>query len=532
MTPLAGCLPVLGVVALLFSPGPAVAQSAAPIKRVVVYPDRAMVTRAVKIPCGAHAIASFPGIPPAADVQSFRAAASAAVVDGVRWQEQPRKDAYGPRAETLKKKVQDLTAEHNLSLRNEARFQNAQTTARGYLTLAQWHLKRELAGPRPATSVWKNALDAAIESELKAEAAQSAAHIRSRELRHQLDEARAELERVDAAAPRREIVAEAVITCSAGKTTEVELSYLVGGASWEPSYEARAQESASAVELKAFATVTQTTGEDWHEAQLILSTAVPRQNATPPKIHPLFVNAIEQAPPRKVLVERAEEIRHSEGASGAMAASTGTRMRAVAQGLSVQLVVPDPADVAGDGTAARVLFARNKLPADFSFRTSPKLAPFVYLVADTVNAAPFPILAGTVDLYRHGSFLARHTTPTVASGARFLLSFGIEERLRAKRVVLEEREHETGLLSKAHRRVYAYRFHLANYLDRPTKLELSDHIPVSEMKDVSVSVDGQTTPGYNIEPSDGIVHWSLTLAAGEERDIDLAFHIDVPREYQ
>jgi uncharacterized protein (TIGR02231 family) len=233
-----------------------------------------------------------------------------------------------------------------------------------------------------------------------------------------------------------------------------------------------------------------------------------------------------------VLVERAEEIRHSEGASGSVAASTGTRMRAVEQGLSVQLVVPDLADVAGDGTAARILFARTKLPAEFHFRSSPKLAPFVFLVADTVNAAPFPILAGSVDLYRNGSFLSRHTTETVASGARFPLSFGIEERLRAKRVVLEERERETGLISKDRRRIYSYRFYVANYLDRASELELSDHIPVSEMKDVTVAVDGQTTAGYNLDRRDGIVRWTLKLAPGEERAIDLAFHIDVPGEYR
>jgi hypothetical protein len=52
------------------------------------------------------------------------------------------------------------------------------------------------------------------------------------------------------------------------------------------------------------------------------------------------------------------------------------------------------------------------------------------------------------------------------------------------------------------------------------------------MKDVTVSVDGQTIAGYNLERSDGIVRWSLKLTAGEERAIDLAFHIDVPSEYQ
>jgi uncharacterized protein (TIGR02231 family) len=233
-----------------------------------------------------------------------------------------------------------------------------------------------------------------------------------------------------------------------------------------------------------------------------------------------------------MIVERSEEIRHSEGASGSGGSAMGTRMRAVAQGLSVQLLVPDAADVAGDGTAARVLFAHTPLPAQFHFRTSPKLAPFVYLVADAVNAAPFPIVAGTVDLYRDGSFLARHTTETVACGARFTLSFGVEERLRAKRVVLEEREHATGLISKGRQRDYAYRFYLANHLDRAVEIELTDHIPVSEMKDVTVAMEARTTAGYSIDNADGIVHWPLRLRAGEERAIDLAFRIDVPSDYR
>lgn len=518
--------------ATLFLCGPAAAQPTTPIKRVVVYPDRALVTRAVKIPCGTHVLASFAGIPPAADAQSFRAMASSAVVDGVRWQKETRQDAYAASAEKLNHRIETLTAEHQQSLRTESRFENARTTAHGYLTLAQWFLKREMSGPKPATTVWKNGLDAAIESELKATVLLTGARIHSRELRRQLDETRADYTRLAEAAPRRDYLAEAVVTCPVGKTTEVELSYLVGGASWEPSYEARARESAGEVDLKAFATVKQTTGEDWQQVQLILSTAVPRQNATPPKIYPLRVTSVEQEPPRKVLVERAEDIRHSQGASGSVAASSGTRMRAVAQGLSVQLVVPELADVAGDGTVSRMLFARSKLPADFRFRSTPKLAPFVYLVADTVNTAPFPILAGSVDLYRNGSFLSRHTTERVASGARFPLSFGIEERLRAKRVVLEERERETGLISKDRRRVYSYRFYVANHLDHASELELSDHIPVSEMKDLTVAVDGPTTAGYNLERSDGIVRWLLKLAPGEERAIDLAFHIDVPGEYR
>lgn len=521
---------LLGLATLLVA-GTAAAQPAQ-IKRVVVYPDRATVTREATVACGSHVIASFPGVPPAADPQSFRALAGHATVDGLRWQEHVRKDAYSAHAEALAKTIDGLATELAESQRDEAGAQQARTTARGYLTLAQWHLKREISAAKPATSVWKSAVDTAVEGELAASATLTNARLHSRELRRKLEQARAEQSRLTAAAPRKEYSVEVVLTCDEGKTATVALSYLVGGASWLPSYQARAHESAGKVDLEAFATVTQATGEDWHQAELVLSTAVPRQNATPPKIEALHVTSLQQEPPRKVVVDRSEDIRHSAGAAMVGSGATGTRMQALAQGLSVQLLVPDPADVPGDGTATRVQFGRVSMAADFRFRSSPKLAPFVYLVADAVNAAPFPLVAGDVDLYRGGSFLARQPLETVASGARFTLSFGVEERLRSERVVVEERQHDTGLLGNATRRVYAYRFHLANHLGRAVEIELTDHIPVSEMKDVTVTVDPQTSPGYSIAASDGIVAWPVKLAAGEERALDLAFRIDVPSDYR
>ena len=56
----------------------ALALAAAPQSRVaevVVYPDRAQVTRALELPCAPGAVAVFEGLPPTADQGSFRARA-------------------------------------------------------------------------------------------------------------------------------------------------------------------------------------------------------------------------------------------------------------------------------------------------------------------------------------------------------------------------------------------------------------------------------------------------------------------------
>jgi hypothetical protein len=73
---------------------------------------------------------------------------------------------------------------------------------------------------------------------------------------------------------------------------------------------------------------------------------------------------------------------------------------------------------------------------------------------------------------------------------------------------------------------------MANYLDKPAELEISDHIPVSEMKDVSVTLDAATSAGHTLEKSDGIIRWPVKLAPGEQRSLDLTFHIDIPSEYR
>lgn len=71
--------------------------------------------------------------------------------------------------------------------------------------------------------------------------------------------------------------------------SDVRLMYLVGGASWSPSYNVRAKEDRSGVTLEYNASVTQMSGEDWTDVEMTLSTATPSLVATSPKLDPLTV---------------------------------------------------------------------------------------------------------------------------------------------------------------------------------------------------------------------------------------------------
>jgi hypothetical protein len=90
---------------------------------------------------------------------------------------------------------------------------------------------------------------------------------------------------------------DAVITVdkSCEEKGSVQLNYLVSAASWKPQYKFRAGQTAKdPVSLEYLAAIMQHTGEEWEDVEIVLSTAQPMLNATPPELHRLAVAVLPQ----------------------------------------------------------------------------------------------------------------------------------------------------------------------------------------------------------------------------------------------
>jgi uncharacterized protein (TIGR02231 family) len=503
----------------------------AQVSSVVVFPDRAQVTREQTVPCSGKALATFESLPPAAEPASFVALADGASVESLMAEERPLSARFGPELEALGKKREALERELAELADARARDQALEKLAEGLSKVAVQRVSSELAEPKPDVRSWKGAFDAALATRLRPVSEVAARAARQRELQRALETVRAREAWLSASSERLERRVEVRLACRSGRA-RVSLQYVVGGAGWTPVYEARADEAHQRVRLSSFATVHQRTGEDWSDVSLVLSTALPRANASPPVLQPLTLRAQEREPERKVLVRREEYREHAEAPGGSGSAESEGAVRAAAQGISVQLVVPGKAEVPGDGSSVRLLVARTWMDAVFSWRAVPKLHPVFFRVARLVNGAPFPLLPGPVDVFRSSGFIGRQELERVAQGGPFSLSFGLEESLRVERLVVEEVSRDSGFLGSHRRFRYAYRFKVANQLPRAESVEIAEHIPVSELDDVHVELDSkQTSEGYSLEPADGIVSWKVKLAPAEQRSLDLAFHVDVPNSY-
>ncbi len=497
---------------------------------VVVYPDRAQVTRLAAVTCGARVSLTFESIPPAAGADSFRARVTNGSIDGLRAELVNSEREFAPKVESLAK-LFDSLAEERAALDDAVhRADEQRSLAQRFARVATTMTSQEMAREKPDVKAWQTAFDTSLSTALSANKAAAEAHQKLQELGRREAEAQRQLAELRAGSRRSSYRVEVLVSCPAGATAEVALSYLVGGSSWAPVYEARVEDAA--VDFSTYATVTQITGEDWSNVEVTLSTAVPVQNATPPELKKLSVIGNEKAPERKVLVRREEANIHGAVSADPAAPRKPGVSGAVNQGLSVQLKVPDKAKVSGDGSAIRVFVGKRKLKAKLELRVMPSALPVAFRVADLTNELDWPLLPGAVDLFRSTGLVGRYSLERVAQGAAFTLTLGIEDTIRVKRVVVEELTRDTGLFAGKKRFTYAYRFELANYGKVPVEVVLSDRLPVSELDDISVSIGEKTTPGYSLDKVDGLPKWKISLKPQERKNIDYAFRVDVASSYE
>ena len=96
---------------------------------VVVYPDRARVTRVLEVPCAERARVSFGEVTPAADARTFRGSISEGTVEGVRWEERGRATAFAARAAALDRALLDLDGQITALEQRLVRTENSRRSA-------------------------------------------------------------------------------------------------------------------------------------------------------------------------------------------------------------------------------------------------------------------------------------------------------------------------------------------------------------------------------------------------------------------
>jgi uncharacterized protein (TIGR02231 family) len=329
----------------------------------------------------------------------------------------------------------------------------------------------------------------------------------------------------------------------------ISVTYRVQGARWTPLYDAELDTSAAgpaaSLTLVRRANITQTTGEDWPDASLTLSTQrVIGAHAAPP-VTPWTLAlrdpamALEASPARGATraVPMAREPAPMAAPLALPALGDGVaaiEQEAVAQGgdFATRFAVPGRVSVSGDGAQRAVRLGAHRLEAALTARIAPALDPRAFLTASAAWTDAVPLLPGEASLLRDGVFIGKARLGFVAAGDRAEFGFGVDERIKVERAPVRRRDNDPSGWSATRVQTADFRTLVTNQHRRPMRIIVVDRLPVSENSAVTVEpLPSNTAPSERPAPDQrGILTWSHDYAPGEAREFRLGWRLRWPAD--
>ncbi|MGY4434128.1 uncharacterized protein (TIGR02231 family) [Bradyrhizobium sp. F1.13.1] len=341
------------------------------------------------------------------------------------------------------------------------------------------------------------------------------------------------------------------IAAPAATKATLRVTYNVRNARWLPLYDARldtgAKDRKPQLELVRRAEVTQSTGEDWSNVTLGVSTVRIGRGGSAPELNSLVAqypqvpkpralgSLSDSAMPAAAPMQRKMEAPAYASRSREDLAERAEEQQAVAEIGDFQATYKIPGRVSlGAAEGAKSLrIASMTVPADLMVRAAPVMDPTAFLEASFKQADDTSLLPGKVAIYRDGTFVGRGKLSASAKDDIVRLGFGADDKVRIERAVLKRNEGSAGLLvttSKTDER--SFKTTIRNGHDFPIKVAIEDQLPVSENEDILVEMLPATTPptASNIRDRRGVLEWSFDAKPGEVKDINFAWRIRWPKD--
>ncbi len=515
------------------------------IKSVTVYPDRAMVTRSRKIELRrGRNVLRFTGGSVALQPQSLRAYSDTndCVIQGITSHVERRSDAANPAVRKLEEELQLLENRMDeQSRRAERARQDLSGVERYAAYLAGFisdHSTGDVSGGTGSGTDWQQALNFLNTRRVASRKQLQSADEEIQKIKDRNAIVEARLNQIRSAGRRSSRTIDIVVQSLTGKAATLSFSYVIQGASWSVSY-GMYLEADGQVTTEYYGNVRQETGEDWKNVRLALSTATPSRGASRPRVRPVYVAAYETGT-RETFVETerkaapttaANEPGPDDGAPGdGEGANTGGFAGVEAAGESLVFQIPQKVDAPSSQRSQRVTIARfSQRPEKRFYRIVPALQQTAHLAATVPNKRSYPLLSGPVDAFRNSGYTGRSEIEYTPAGGSFLVGFGVDRSMSVERSLKRYRE-STGTLSSGRYYHTIVTLEIRNRSDAPRATSVYERVPVSDVEEVQVAIQGDTTGGYTREDS-GILNWSFELAPRAKKQIKLHYRVRVPDSY-
>ena len=525
------------------------------IAAVTVYQDRAVITRTTSVQLvGGTTELVFANLPQTLNEQSLqvsgKGAAAATILDVSA--KQTYVD-YTPDARV--KELED-------QLRAQAKQTRSLDDRTTLLTMQSATLDRMEAAlfappakdvPRPELNQFTASLAYLSEQKAKIVSDRATLDEQREDLQNKINTVQNQLNELRGAGGKAFKTVTVRVAASAAGSLELSLSYTVPGAGWVPSYDARVSSAERTVQLDYFGLVRQSTGEDWRDVALTLSTARPSLGGAAPVLTVWGLDVydpivLRQKAERDAYAKREVDMRAMRAAAPAavnmqtLTTNVGDYADAAEDkdasfaaatietgATSATFRIATASSIPSDNSPQRVPITSASLKALPEYLTVPKRQQAAFLTSKVVNGSDFPLLAGAMNVFLDGTFVATSALRTVMAGEKFDLALGVDDGIAIKHKRVNKFTEDTGLTNSGKRITYEYLITVQNNKKTTERVIVADQVPLSRNEKIVVKL---LSPDLKeVKPTEeGTLKWSLDLKPGEKRELHVKFSVEYPNE--
>lgn len=333
---------------------------------------------------------------------------------------------------------------------------------------------------------------------------------------------------------------EIVVSVSAEEATaaELEVNYVVDNAGWTPVYDLRAINTRTPVQLSYKANVFQSTGEEWKNVKLKLSTANPSLGGQKPELYTWYldfyqdnfskalsgrISGVQVSRAAPMMEKQAEEAKLEDAVSSADYVNT------IQTTLNTEFDIALPYTVLSASKPTLVDIRNYDMKADYEYAVAPKLDADAFLLAKATGWEEFNLLPGEANIFFEGTFVGKTYIDPNNIKDTLAISMGRDKRIVVKREKIKDYTTRK-TISSSQRDSYAWEVSVRNTKGEPVKIVIEDQVPVSQNSQIEVTVTD--TGGGRYVKDTGKLSWNLNLQPNETKKMVFKYEVKYPKDKQ
>ena len=342
------------------------------------------------------------------------------------------------------------------------------------------------------------------------------------------------------------------VICFISGEIPVSLSYFTSNAGFTPSYDVRVNSKTNDLKLVYKAAITQTTGIDWKQTKLTLSTSNPSWGGEAPLLTPWYLqqymqqlygkaggvmindeNVIQSLASNDMQLEEVVVVGYGDAkkqkrVNKLVVPSTIQQYTTLTESqLNTNYEIDLPYNIESDGQVHSVTIKEEKIEAKLKNYAVPKMDKDAYLLAEMADWQKLDLLPGSANIIMDNTYIGKSIIDPNSTADTLNLSLGKDKRVAIKRMLVKD-FNSTKTSGSNTKQVFTFEITVKNNKLTNVDLLLKDQYPISTVKEIEIKLEDGN--GAFINEETGVLTWKLDLKPGESKKVRFSYTIKYPKE--